>query len=93
MSKAEEAKALTSIAASKRPQIVAALAGKGFVSKKLLSQICGENIFCMYFITVEIPGMIIALCLTLVVAKNPPHFLLFSFCFQPLWVHLAVVLA
>ena len=35
MSKAEEAKALTSIAASKWPQIVAALAGKGFVSEKL----------------------------------------------------------
>ena len=87
MSKAEEAKALTSIAASKWPQIVAALAGK---AKELLSQICGENISCMYFITIEIPGMIIALCLTLVVAKNPPHFLLFSFCFQPLWVHLAV---
>ena len=55
MSKAEEAKALTSIAASKWPQIVAALAGKGFVSEKLLSQICGENIFSMYFITIEIP--------------------------------------
>ena len=76
MSKAEEAKAVTFIAASKWPQIVAALAGKGFVSEKLFSQICDENIFCMYFITVEILGMIFALCLTLVVTKEkkPPIF-------------------
>ena len=56
MSKAEEAKTVTVIAASKWPQIVAALAGKGFVSEKLFSQICDENIFCMYFITIEIPA-------------------------------------
>ena len=56
MSKTEEAKTVTVIAASKWPQIVAALAGKGFVSEKLFSQICDENIFCMYFITIEIPA-------------------------------------
>ena len=91
MSKAEEAKALTSIAASKWPQIVAALAGKLLIClQDKFPQVCDEIIFCMYFITVEIQGMIFALCLTLVVTKENPHFLLFSFCFQPLWVHLAV---
>ena len=52
MSKAEEAKAVTAIAASKWPQIVAALAGKGFV--KNFSSKFMKKIFS-YFITVEIP--------------------------------------
>ena len=56
MSKAEEAKAVTSIAASKWPQIVAALAGKCFDSKTNFPKFV-TKIFS-YFITVEIPGLL-----------------------------------
>ena len=65
MSKAEEAKTVTAymasgvyyhhtaIAASKWPQIVAALAGKLLIClQDKFPQVCDENIFCMYFITV-----------------------------------------
>ena len=45
MSKAEEAKAVTFIAASKWPQIVAALAGKFFCLQDKFPQVCDENIF------------------------------------------------
>ena len=46
MSKAEEAKAVTSIAASKWPQIVAALAGKLLIClQDKFPQVCDENIF------------------------------------------------
>ena len=59
MSKAEEAKAVTAIAASKWPQIVAALAGKCFVSKTNFPKFV-MKIFsvCTYFIAVEIPGLL-----------------------------------
>jgi hypothetical protein len=43
MSKAEEAKTVTAIVASKWPQIVAALAGKGFVSEKFSVQVCEKH--------------------------------------------------
>ena len=36
----------------------------------------------MYFINIAIPDMIFALCLTLVVTKENPHFLSFSFLFS-----------
>ena len=81
MSKAEEARIVTAIAASKWPQIVAALAGKLLIClQDSFPQVCDENIFCMYFITVEISSIIFAFCLTLVVTKIPIfYYFLFVF--------------
>ena len=56
MSKAEEAKAVTFIAASKWPQIVAALAGKICFSKINFPKFV-MKIFS-YFITIEIPSLL-----------------------------------
>ena len=49
MSKAEEARIVTAIAASKWPQIVAALAGKLLIClQDKFPHVCDENIFLLY---------------------------------------------